>query len=433
VFWAVVLNLPIFNQFISPFMNRVVIIIAVGIFFLIDLYVFQAVKVLTRASSPNTRRLVYVVYWVIPVVSLLMWIVTQFLLPPDALGRVTRQFIWTSMLIPYFAKFFAVFILLFDDMLRLGKWVAHFFQVPAPADAPVEAISRSEFLMKTALAVGGTTMVGFAYGIVSGAHDYRIRRVKLPLKNLPQQFDGLTIAQISDIHSGSFFNKTAVKGGVEMLMAQKPDVVFFTGDLVNNTADEVKNYIDIFDKVRAPLGVFSTLGNHDYGDYYQWPSLEAKQKNLQNLMEAHRLLGWNLLNDTHRVLKVDGDQIGILGIQNWGTGFIQKGDLAKAYANTQDLPVKLLLSHDPTHWNEQVTARYKDIDAAFAGHTHGMQLGVELGNFKWSPVQYRYQQWAGLYQEGNQFLYVNRGYGYIGYPGRVGILPEITIFELVKA
>ena len=411
----------------------VVVIIAVGIFFLIDFYVFQAVKVLTKASSPETRRLIHALYWAVPVVSLVVWLFTQFVLPPDAISRVTRQFIWTAMLLPYFAKFFAIFILLFDDMLRLGKWVAHFFRTPAPADAPVEAISRSEFLMKTALAVGGTTMAGFAYGIVSGAHDYRVRRVKLSLKNLPQQFHGLTIAQISDIHSGSFFNKTAVKGGVEMLLAQKPDVVFFTGDLVNNTADEVKNYIDIFDKVKAPLGVFSTLGNHDYGDYYQWPSLEAKQKNLQNLMEAHRLLGWNLLNDTHRVLKVDGDQIGILGIQNWGKGFIQKGDLAKAHANTQDLPVKLLLSHDPTHWNEQVTPRYKDIDAAFAGHTHGMQFGVELGNFKWSPVQYRYKQWAGLYQEGDQYLYVNRGYGYIGYPGRVGILPEITIFELVKA
>jgi uncharacterized protein len=417
-----------------------VVFIAIGIFFLIDLYVFQAVKVLTRTSSADTRRLIHLVYWAVPVVSLVVWLITQFLLPPDALSRVSRQFIWTAMLIPYFAKFFAIFVLLFDDLLRFGKWIASFFGSPSPTptlptpDAtPSNVIPRSEFLMKTALAVGGTTVAGFAYGILSGAHDYRIRRVKLPLKNLPRQFHGMTIAQISDIHSGSFFNKTAVKGGVEMLMAQKPDVVFFTGDLVNNTADEVKNYIDIFDKIKAPLGVFSTLGNHDYGDYYQWPSAAAKQKNLQDLMEAHRLLGWDLLNDTHRKLKIDGDQIGILGIQNWGQGFIQKGDLAKAHANTQDLPVKLLLSHDPTHWNAQVTPNYKDIDVAFAGHTHGMQFGVELGNFKWSPVQYRYKQWAGLYQEGEQFLYVNRGYGYIGYPGRVGMLPEITIFELVKA
>lgn len=425
----------------------VIVLIIVGILFVIDWYVFQAIKTLTQSSRAETRRLVYFIYWAIPVVSLSIWIVTQFLIPPDSLSRVTRQFIWTSLLIPYFAKFFAIFILLFDDLLRLGKWVVRFFTNDAPTanstittaqEAPANSalqttIPRSEFLMKTALAVGGTTVVGFAYGIISGAHDYRIRRVKLPLKNLPRQFEGITIAQISDIHSGSFFNKTAVKGGVDMLLAQKPDVVFFTGDLVNNTADEVKNYIDIFDKVKAPLGVFSTLGNHDYGDYYQWPSVAAKQNNLQNLMEAHRLLGWNLLNDTHRVIKIDGDQIGILGIQNWGKGFIQKGDLAKAHANTQDLPIKLLLSHDPTHWNEQVTGRYKDIDVAFAGHTHGMQFGVELGNFKWSPVQYRYKQWAGLYQEGDQYLYVNRGYGYIGYPGRVGMLPEITIFELTKA
>ena len=430
-------------------MNRLfVILIAISIFFLIDLYAFQAVKTLTRSSTADTRRWIYLIYWAIPVLSVTVWVITQFLLPPDALSRVTRQFIWTAMLIPYFAKFFAIFVILFDDLLRLGKWAMSFFTTPETSTiVPPEQvtlqnsttqqlntqISRSDFLMKTALAVGGTSVAGFAYGIISGAHDYRVRRVKLSLKNLPRQFDGLTIAQISDIHSGSFFNKTAVKGGIEMLLAQKPDVVFFTGDLVNNTADEVKNYIDIFNKVKAPLGVFSTLGNHDYGDYYQWPSLEAKQKNLQNLKEAHRLLGWNLLNDTHRALRVDGAEIGILGIQNWGKGFIQMGDLAKAHANTQDFPVKLLLSHDPTHWNAQVTTNYKDIDAAFAGHTHGMQFGVELGNFKWSPVQYRYKQWAGLYQEGEQYLYVNRGYGYIGYPGRVGMLPEITIFELVKS
>ena len=430
-------------------MNRLfVILIAISIFFLLDLYAFQAVKTLTRSSTADTRRWIYLIYWAIPVLSVTVWVITQFLLPPDALSRVTRQFIWTAMLIPYFAKFFAIFVILFDDLLRLGKWAMSFFTTPETSTiVPPEQvtlqnsttqqlntqISRSDFLMKTALAVGGTSVAGFAYGIISGAHDYRVRRVKLSLKNLPRQFDGLTIAQISDIHSGSFFNKTAVKGGIEMLLAQKPDVVFFTGDLVNNTADEVKNYIDIFNKVKAPLGVFSTLGNHDYGDYYQWPSLEAKQKNLQNLKEAHRLLGWNLLNDTHRALRVDGAEIGILGIQNWGKGFIQMGDLAKAHANTQDFPVKLLLSHDPTHWNAQVTTNYKDIDAAFAGHTHGMQFGVELGNFKWSPVQYRYKQWAGLYQEGEQYLYVNRGYGYIGYPGRVGMLPEITIFELVKS
>jgi predicted MPP superfamily phosphohydrolase len=419
-------------------MNRLpAILITIGVFFLLDLYVFQAVKALTRGSALETRRIIHAIYWVIPIISLAVWIVTQFLISPDSLSRTTRQFIWTALLIPYFAKFFSLFILLIDDVVRFGKWVTNFFgnqlvvSNPLP-DAP--AIPRSEFLMKTALAVAGTTVAGFTYGIVSGAHDYRIRRVRIPVKNLPKAFEGIKIGQLSDIHSGSFFNKTAVKGGVEMLMAEKPDLFFFTGDLVNNTADEVKDYIDIFKKIKAPLGTFSVLGNHDYGDYYQWPSAEAKRKNLADLKEAHRLLGWDLLLDEHRAIQVENEKIGLLGIQNWGAGgFAKYGVLEKAYQNTEDFPVKLLLSHHPSHWNSQVMEKYKDIDIAFAGHTHGMQFGVEIGGFQWSPVQYRYKQWGGLYKEGDQHLYVNRGFGYIGYPGRVGILPEITMVELVKA
>lgn len=419
-------------------MNRLpAILITIGLFFLLDLYVFQAVKTLTRGSTLETRRLIHGIYWAIPIVSLTVWVVTQFILPPDSLSRMTRQFIWTGLLIPYFAKFFALFFVLIDDVVRFGKWVTGFFGkqpdvlTPLP-DAPT--IPRSEFLMKTALAVAGTTVAGFTYGIVSGAHDYRIRRVRIPVKNLPRAFEGIKIAQLSDIHSGSFFNKTAVKGGVDMMMAEKPDLFFFTGDLVNNTADEVKDYIDIFKKIKAPLGTFSVLGNHDYGDYYQWPSADAKRRNLDDLKEAHRLMGWDLLLDEHRAIKVGNEQIGLLGIQNWGAGgFAKYGNLEKAYQKTEDFPVKLLLSHDPSHWNAQVTEKYKDIDIAFAGHTHGMQFGVEIGGFKWSPVQYRYKQWGGLYKEGDQHLYVNRGFGYIGYPGRVGILPEITMVELVQA
>ncbi len=287
--------------------------------------------------------------------------------------------------------------------------------------------------MKTALIAGAVPLVAFTYGIVSGAHDYRIRRIRLSLKNLPSGFDGMKIAQLSDIHSGSFFNKVAVKGGVDMLLREKPDVVFFTGDLVNNTADEVENYIDIFNKVKAPLGVYSTLGNHDYGDYVNWPNAQAKTKNLNNLKAAHKLLGWDLLMDENRILEQNGDKIALVGIQNWGSGRWPKyGNLEKARQGTEDSPVKLLLSHDPSHWDAQVKPQFSDIDVMFAGHTHGMQFGVEIGNVRWSPSQYVYKQWAGLYQEGEQYLYVNRGYGYLGYPGRVGILPEITIFELKK-
>jgi predicted MPP superfamily phosphohydrolase len=245
----------------------------------------------------------------------------------------------------------------------------------------------------------------------------------------------MTIAQISDIHSGSFFNRTAVKGGVEMLLGQKPDMVFFTGDLVNSHAEEVNEFITIFDKVKAPMGVYSTLGNHDYGKYVQWASPQAERQNVLNVIAAHKQMGWNIILDENKILEQNGDKIALIGVQNLGFGpaALRAGDLAKAYRGAEDYPVKLLLSHDPTHWDAQVRPQYPDIDVTFSGHTHGAQFGVEIGDVRWSPAQYFYKQWAGLYQEGDQRLYVNRGYGYIGYPGRVGILPEITIFELVKA
>lgn len=423
-------------------MNRIVGFALMAVFFvLIDFYVWQAIKIVMRSLSASTQRIIGFGFWGLTVFSIISIIAIFSYMPISPPIKASfRTFLMAGIFIIYISKIFSVLVLIIDDLIRLGKWVVSYFQgdnavqqvVTENIPVAAEKISRSEFLAKTALAVGGLHAGGMAWGILSGAHDYRVRNVTLRLKNLPKQFDGMKIAQLSDIHSGSFFNKTAVKGGVEMLMKEKPDVFFFTGDLVNNIAPEVKDYMDIFSKIKAPLGTFSTLGNHDYGDYTQWESPEKKVQNLKDLMNVHKTMGWDLLMDEHRALKVDGESIGILGIQNWGAGgFSKHGDLAKASQNTQDFPVKLLLSHDPSHWRAQVVSpKYKDIDVAFAGHTHGMQYGVELGSFKWSPVQLRYKEWAGLYEEGDQKLYVNRGFGYIGYPGRLGILPEITIFEL---
>lgn len=429
-------------------MNRILVFLLVaGLLFLIDLYVWQAVRIVSRGLSESAQRTIGYVYWSFTGLALLAYIALQ-VLPPDSLGRITRGFVMTGIVIPYFAKVFAVLFIAADDAGRLVRWAIAKFTQPETAVIPVSpssptslsspssspSISRSDFLMKTALVAGAVPLVGFTYGIISGAHDYRIRRIKLPLKNLPSGFNGLRIAQLSDIHSGSFFNKTAVKGGVEMLLREKPDLVFFTGDLVNSKADEVQEYISIFDKVKAPLGVFSTLGNHDYGDYAQWPSADVKRKNLDSLKAAHRQMGWNLMMDENHILKANGDKIALIGVQNWGAGprWPKYGDLAKALRGAEDYPVKLLLSHDPSHWDAQVRPKFPEIDVMFAGHTHGMQFGIETELFRWSPSQYVYKQWAGLYQEGDQQLYVNRGYGYIGYPGRVGILPEVTIFELVR-
>ena len=431
-------------------MNRTVFFVLIAfLMLLIDWYVWQAVRTVTRSAAESTQRIIAILYWGFTAVSIFLYVTLQ-LLPADALSRNTRTFMYAGVVIPYFSKFFAVLIIFIDDLGRLFRWVVSLFYkpevreavqdttrqtIPSTGTIPQDAISRSDFLMKTALVAGAIPLVGFSWGILSGAHDYRIRRIKLPLRNLPSSFNGMTIAQISDIHSGSFFNKTAVRGGVDLLLKQKPDLVFFTGDLVNSHAEEVNTYIDVFNKVKAPLGVYSTLGNHDYGKYVQWPSAQAERQNVLNVVAAHKQMGWNILMDEHKILTQNGDKIALIGVQNLGFGpaALRAGNLTKAYQGTEEYPVKLLLSHDPTHWDAEVRPKYPDIDVQFSGHTHGAQFGVEIGGARWSPAQYFYKQWAGLYQDGDQRLYVNRGYGYIGYPGRVGILPEITIFELVKA
>ena len=359
-----------------------------------------------------------------------------------------RSIILVAFFLTFTSKIFYVFVLLLDEFRRGGIWIKRaLFKrrtnmvekekdiIPAAGQLDgTSTINRSQFLTRAGILVAAAPFATLSWGIAVGGYDYQVRRQKLYLPNLPKAFHGLKIGQISDIHSGSFYNKTAVQGGVDMLLAEKPDVIFFTGDLVNNQANEMRYYQDIFSKVQAPLGVFSTLGNHDYGDYfYGREDSPAKQKNLQQLKEIHRLMGWDLLLNEHRRLRLGHDELGVLGVENWGTGrFPKHGNIDLAKKDTDDLPVKLLLSHDPSHWRAQVLA-HPDIDVMFAGHTHGMQFGVRGEHYQWSPAEYVYREWAGLYTEKQQQLYVNVGYGFLGYPGRVGILPEITIFELVSA
>jgi len=276
-------------------------------------------------------------------------------------------------------------------------------------------------------------MAAMTFGIASGAYDYRVRNRLITSPNLPKEFDGLRVVQVSDIHTGSFFNKTAVSGGVDMINDQKADIAFFTGDLVNNQSKEAKEYLDIFKKIKTPMGTFSVMGNHDYGDYRQWTDGAAKQKDVQDLQDMHRYMGWDILLNENRMLEVDGEKLAILGVENWGAGrFSKYGQMEPTYSGTEEVPFKILLSHDPSHWDAQIRPDYGDIDLMLAGHTHGFQFGVEIGGFKWSPAQYLYKQWADHYQEGDQHLYVNRGFGFLGYPGRVGILPEITVLELKR-
>lgn len=416
-------------------MNRLsFVLVFIAIFLVLDIYAYQLVRSAIESYSNTVARIVTIAYWLssaILVFGLIFFTTNAYGPSPIWLKTFFQGFLIVA-LIPKLVL--AVFALV-DDVIRGGRWLADL--ITPESAAPTEpneskGISRSQFIAHAGIMVASVPALGASWGILSGAHDYRIRRRELVFKNLPKAFDGMKIVQLSDIHSGSFWNKTAVVGGIEMAMAEKPDVIFFTGDLVNNVAKEMGEYQNVFDKLKAPMGVFSVLGNHDYGDYVQWPSAQAKQQNLRDLISIEKNMGWQLLMDENVKLKVDNEELAIVGIQNWGAKgrFPKYGNLSKALVGTDDVPVKLLLSHDPSHWRAEVIPDFKQVDAMFAGHTHGAQCGVELGNYRWSPVKMMYEEWADLYKENDQYLYVNRGFGYIGFPGRFGILPEITVFEL---
>lgn len=395
-----------------------------------DLYIFRAILSIYPQWNQKTRKRFGYIWWGYSLA----------LIGGVFMGIFFNIFLWlravilVAFFITFTSKLFFVPILAIDDLRR---FVLNLFKKrksePIVKDDN-QNIPRSAFLVKAGMAVAAIPFSTLTWGIAYGAHDYRIKRQVLRLPNLPSSFDGMTIAQISDVHSGSFYNKRAVLGGVELLLSEKPDMAFFTGDLVNNKASEMRDYQDIFSKIKAPLGVYSVLGNHDYGLYEKWASESAQQKNLRDMIATHKNMGWQLLKNENKRIRVNNEEIGILGVENWGGGRFPKfGKMEEAIKNTDDLPVKLLLSHDPSHWRLQILKEYPQIDVTISGHTHGSQFGVETDHFKWSPVKYIYDEWAGLYQEKHQQLYVNVGFGFLGYPGRVGILPEITIFELKKA
>lgn len=272
----------------------------------------------------------------------------------------------------------------------------------------------------------------FIYGMIRGKYAYRVIKHTLFFEELPESFDGFTITQISDVHAGSFNNPKAIQKGIDMIKAQQSDLFVFTGDLVNNKAEEIVPWISYFSQIKAPCGQFSILGNHDYGDYVKWENETAKQTNLQQLKDYHATLGYRLLLDEHIEIHKNGEKIILAGIENWGIGFGERGDLKKALQNVSPNDFKILLSHDPTHWEAQVKNEPSKIQLTLSGHTHGMQFGFEAFGIKWSPVKYRYAHWAGLKEENGRYLNINRGFGFIGFSGRIGIWPEITVIELKK-
>ena len=411
--------------------NRRFIAIVIILFLLLDLYIFQALKTISQGASARGKSILFSSYWAVSILSIGIFALLPFLGPEY---RRMRTYIFATILGLFFAKLLACVFFLLDDIRRLIQWASGklFFPNTEGDTISEDGITRSIFLSWLGLGAGGALFSTLVYGY-SNKYNYKIRRVPLAFDNLPPAFKGLKIIQLSDIHSGSLANLQAVAHGIDRVLAEQPDLILFTGDLVNDVSTEVDPFIEIFSRLKAPMGVFSTLGNHDYGDYIWWESPEKKKANLQRLQQLQADMGWRLLMNEHVVLEKEGQQIALIGIENWSAKarFPKHGRLDEAYAGTEKYPFKILMSHDPSHWDAQVRPHYPDIDLALAGHTHGMQFGVEIPGLKWSPVQYVYKEWAGLYEAGRQKLYVNRGFGFIGYPGRVGILPEITVIELV--
>lgn len=413
----------------SPFL-----LIITALMLLLDIYVFQAIKVVAQSAGPKTKSILYISYWVVCIVAVIVFLVLPYL-NLDNYSRGLRTIVFAIIGAFFFAQLFASIFLLIDDLRRGIQWVAgrlFFHNTEGETNQEDGPVARSVFISWLGLAIGGGLFGSLIEGF-SNKYNYHIRKISLGFDNLPASFKGLKIVQISDIHSGSFNNKQAVQKGVEKILQLQPDIILFTGDLVNNEATEMAGYMDVFNQLKAPMGVYSILGNHDYGDYAQWPSAQAKAQNLEKLKQIHAQLGWRLLLDEHIMLEKGADHIALIGIQNWSAlkRFPKYGNLKKAYEGAAGAPFKILMSHDPTHWDAQVRPEYPDIDLTLSGHTHGMQFGLETPWFRWSPVQYVYRQWAGLYEDQKQKIYVNRGYGFIGYPGRVGILPEITLIQLV--
>ncbi len=397
-------------------------------------YGFQGVKRLTADwPSSNHRKIVHSIYWLF-FTAMLAGVAYSFYLRFST-DHSSPLMQW---MINVFLTFFVtmlVFILplLLEDIYRGFTGLVRLLTASGNKTEHKKHLpGRRKFISQAALILAAIPYTSFLYGIIKGKYDYRVHRQTLYFDDLPEAFDGFTITQISDIHSGSFTDASAVQQGIELIKSLKSDVFVFTGDLVNDIATEIEPYMEAFGQIRAPYGQYAILGNHDYGMYHEWSSEAAQAENMERIKQHHASMGYRLLLDEHINLEKGGEKIALLGVENWGKGFIEKGDLEKALKGVDENAFKILLSHDPSHWDEVVKKHPTPVHLTLSGHTHGMQFGVETPLFRWSPVQYRYEHWAGLAVEGIRQLYVNRGFGFIGFSGRVGIWPEITVLELRK-
>jgi uncharacterized protein len=404
------------------------ILIPAVFLFIIDLYFYQAVRQMILNSPAKWKMLVMVAYWASSAGALALLIASVQLVN---IQPYVRYYLASAIMVLTIPKVLGILFLLGEDVTRIGAGLTRLVR---GSETPFLA-DRRLFVARASIITAAIPFSAMLYGMVRTAFNYTIRRKSLTFDGLPAAFDGLKLVQISDMHSGSFGSVDSIRRAFDIILEQKADIIVFTGDMVNNKAEELAQFKDELARLKAPLGVYSILGNHDYGDYVQWPSEQAKHENLQNLKAMQRNAGWDLLLDENRILERNGEKIAIIGVENWGASlrFPKYGNLQKAVRGTEQTPFKILLSHDPSHWDAQVTTQHQSIDLTLSGHTHGFQFGIEIPGFQWSPVQYVYRQWAGLYQQGRQYLYVNRGLGFLGFMGRIGIPPEITVLELRSA
>jgi predicted MPP superfamily phosphohydrolase len=395
------------------------------IFFLLSsFYASQALRTL------QIGRWVLPTYWLICAVTL-AFIYYQLSNEISVENEFFRTYAIGAYIMLFVFQSFLILFLFSEDIFRIVRAIISFFN---PDMGPVWA-SRRKFVSQLALGVAAVPTLGLLYGIFKGKYNYKVLRYTLTFDDLPDAFDGFQIAQVSDFHCGSFDNRARVQYGIDLVNKQEADVIVFTGDIVNNRAVELEPWKKILGTLSAKNGVYSVLGNHDYGDYYPWDSEAAKADNLSDLVRLQKEMGYQLLRNEHAILEKEGSQIAILGVENWGTGGFKKaGDLNAALSGLDQKTFKILLSHDPSHWQVEVKEGNVRIPLTLSGHTHGMQFGIEIpGLIKWSPVQWRYPYWAGVYKENNRFLNVNRGFGFLAYPGRFGIWPEISVITLKKS
>lgn len=401
--------------------------ISILLLVLIMWYNIGALRAAFSAYAPWVKKIAIAFYIATHVV--LVFGLLYLVLNADPRASSTSYMPWFGYLILLLIPdLLMALFLVGEDFFRLIFW--SYSKVSGQND--LEMPERRKFISQLALAAAAVPFTSIAYGILKGKYNYKIKKVTLKFADLPASFHGFTLTQISDLHTGSFDNKKQVEHGVELINSLKSDMIVFTGDLVNNKAEEAEPWIEVFKKCDAPMGKYSVLGNHDYGDYVQWESEGLKSKNLDRLKAIHGEMGFKLLLNENKSISKNGESISLCGVENWGKPpFVQYGNLEKSLENSRDF--RIMLSHDPSHFDEQIKQNSKKVHLTLAGHTHGMQFGIDIAGFKWSPVKWKYPKWSGLYTEGDKHLYVNQGFGFLAFPGRVGMWPEITQITFEKA